>query len=42
MAQALKINPGLSLKFFKQAQPFKNPVHLQREVETLNRAGFPQ
>ena len=42
MAQALKINPGLSMKFFKQSQPFKNPVHLQRELETLIRSGFPQ
>ena len=42
MAQALKMNPGLSMKFFKQTQPFKNPDHLQREVEALGRAGFPQ
>jgi adenylate cyclase len=42
MAQALKINPGLSMKFFKQAQPFKDPDHLQREVETLIRAGLTQ
>ncbi len=42
MAQALKINPALSMKFFKQSQPFKNPDHLQREVEALIRAGFPQ
>jgi adenylate cyclase len=42
MAQALKINPGLSVKFFKQTQPFKNPAHLQRELEALIRAGFPQ
>jgi hypothetical protein len=42
MAQALKINPGLSLTFFKQSQPFKNPAHLQRELETLIRAGLPQ
>jgi adenylate cyclase len=42
MAQALKINLGLSMKFFKQTQPFKNPAHLQRELEALIRAGFPQ
>jgi adenylate cyclase len=42
MAQALKINPRLKLAFFKQTQPFKNPDHLQREIETLGRAGFPQ
>lgn len=42
MAQALKINPGISLQTFKQTQPFKNPDHLQREVEALIRAGLPQ
>jgi adenylate cyclase len=42
MAQALKINPRLKLALFKQTQPFKNPDHLQREIETLGRAGFPQ
>jgi adenylate cyclase len=42
MAQALKINPGLKLAFFKKTQPFKNPAHLQRELEALIRAGFPQ
>jgi TolB-like protein len=42
MANALRINPGLSSAFFKQSQPFKNPAHLQRELETLLRAGFPQ
>ena len=40
MAQALKINPGLSLEYFKQGQPFKNPTHLQRELEILARAGL--
>jgi adenylate cyclase len=42
MAQAIEINPGLSLKTFKKGQPFKNPAHLQRELETLGKAGFPQ
>jgi len=42
MAQALKVNPGLSIKFFKQTQPFKNPDHLQLEIEALTRAGLPQ
>jgi adenylate cyclase len=41
MARALGMNPGLSMKFFKQSQPFKNPKHLQREIEALGRAGFP-
>jgi adenylate cyclase len=40
MAQALKINPGLSLEYFKQGQPFKNPAHMQRELEILARAGL--
>jgi len=40
MAQALKINPGLSLAYFKQGQPFKNPAHLQHELEMLTRAGL--
>jgi tetratricopeptide (TPR) repeat protein len=40
MAQALKINPGLSLGYFKQGQPFKNPAHLQHELEMLARAGL--
>jgi tetratricopeptide (TPR) repeat protein len=42
MAQALEINPGLSSEVFKQGQPFKNPAHLQRELETLSKAGLPQ
>jgi len=40
MAQALKINPGLSLEYFKQGQLFKNPAHLQHELEMLARAGL--
>jgi adenylate cyclase len=40
MAQALKINPGLSLAYFKQGQTFKNPAHLQHELEMLARAGL--
>ena len=40
MAQALEINPGLSLAYFKQGQSFKNPTHLHRESEALKRAGL--
>jgi adenylate cyclase len=40
MAEAVKINPGLSLEFFKQTQPFKNPAHMQRELEALKKAGL--
>jgi tetratricopeptide (TPR) repeat protein len=42
MSRALKINPSLSIKFFKQTQPFRKPGHLQREIEALTRAGFRQ
>jgi len=42
MAQALRVNPGLSSAFLKKTQPFKNPAHLQRELETLIGAGLPQ
>jgi adenylate cyclase len=41
MAEALKINPSLSAEFFKQSQPFKNPAHMQRELETLVKVGLP-
>jgi TolB-like protein/Flp pilus assembly protein TadD len=40
VAEALKINPGLSLTFFKQTQPFKIPVQMQRELEALEKAGL--
>jgi len=40
LAEALKINPGLSAVFFKQTQPFKNPAHMQRELEALKKAGL--
>ena len=40
MAEALEINPSLSLVFFKQTQPFKNPAHMQRELEALKKAGL--
>jgi adenylate cyclase len=40
VAEALKINPSLSLEFFKQTQPFKNPAHMQRELAALKKAGL--
>jgi hypothetical protein len=40
MAEALKINPSLSLEFFKQSQPFRNTAHRQRELEALKKAGL--
>ncbi|UCE52777.1 MAG: tetratricopeptide repeat protein [Desulfobacterales bacterium] len=40
VAEAIKINPGLSLAFFEQSQPFKNPEHMKREIEALKEAGL--
>jgi len=40
MAAALKMNPALSLDSFKKGQPFKNPAHMQRELEALAKAGL--
>ncbi|UCE52287.1 MAG: tetratricopeptide repeat protein [Desulfobacterales bacterium] len=40
IAEALKINPSLSLEFFKQSQPFKNTEHMKREIEALKKAGL--
>jgi adenylate cyclase len=40
MAAALRINPNLSLEAFKLGQPFRNPAHMQRELEALTRAGL--
>jgi len=40
MAQALKLNPKLSLAFLKQSQPFKDPEHIKREIEALIKAGL--
>jgi adenylate cyclase len=40
MAAALKINPTLSLESFKQGQPFRNPAHMQRELDALTKAGL--
>ena len=40
VAEALKINSGVSLTFFKQFQPFKYTAHMQRELSALKRAGL--
>jgi len=40
IAQALKITPALSSAFFRQSQPFKNPDHMQRELQALVKAGL--
>ena len=40
VAKALKIKPSLSLVFFKQTQPFKDPAHMQRELGALKKAGL--
>jgi adenylate cyclase len=37
---ALKINPNLSLESFKLGQPFRNPAHMQRELEAFRKAGL--
>ncbi len=42
MAEALKIDPSLSSESFKEGQPFKNPAHKRRELETLRKAGLPE
>jgi adenylate cyclase len=41
MAEVCTLNPGLSVEFFKQSQPFKNLDHMQRELETLVKVGLP-
>jgi adenylate cyclase len=40
VAEALKINSGVSLTFFKQFQPFKYTAHMQRELSALKKAGL--
>jgi adenylate cyclase len=41
MAEALKINPGLSLEGQKN-NPYKNPAHLQRVLDAYRKAGMPE
>jgi adenylate cyclase len=40
ITEALRINPSLSLESFKRGQHFKNPAHMQRELEALTEAGL--
>jgi len=42
MAQALKSDRNLSLEIIIQVSPFKNPAHLQRELDALRKAGLPE
>ncbi|MGD9040657.1 MAG: tetratricopeptide repeat protein [Desulfobacteraceae bacterium] len=41
VAEALKANPDLSLKHLK-GPPYKDPVYLQRLLESLRKAGLPE
>lgn len=42
MEKALKIKPSLLLEFVKLASPYKNPAHLQRQLDALRKAGLPE
>ena len=42
MAEAIKMNPKLSLENIKKKDPFKNPAHLQRELDGYRKAGLPE
>jgi len=42
ITEALKSNRNLSLKLIVQINPFKNPAHLQRELDALRKAGLPE
>jgi adenylate cyclase len=42
MAEALKINPALSLEAVKMSRFYKNPAHLQRELDAYRKAGMPE
>jgi adenylate cyclase len=43
MAEALKINPNLSLeKFVSKTHPFKNRIHQERMMDALRKAGMPE
>jgi tetratricopeptide (TPR) repeat protein len=43
MAKALRLNPNLSLEFWKSySRFFKNPAHLHRELDALRKAGMPE
>ena len=40
MAEALEINPKLSLAFYKRRNRFKDPAHLRRVLDALSKAGL--
>jgi tetratricopeptide (TPR) repeat protein len=40
--ESLKFNPNLSLEFIKISSPYKNPAHLQRELDAYRKAGMPE
>jgi adenylate cyclase len=40
--EALKFKPDLSLEFFKMADPYRDPTHLQRVLDAYRRAGLPE
>ncbi len=42
MAKALEMTPGLSLETIKMSLPYKNPAHLQRELDAYRKAGMPE
>jgi adenylate cyclase len=42
MAEALKSNPGLSLEWIKKVNFYKNPAHLQRQLDAYRKAGMPE
>jgi tetratricopeptide (TPR) repeat protein len=43
MAEALKIEPNLSLEFIKKAElPYKNPSHLQHMLDAYRKSGMPE
>jgi tetratricopeptide (TPR) repeat protein len=41
-AEALEIKPDLSLEYFKTISHYKNPAHLQRELDARRKAGMPE
>ncbi len=42
MAEALKRGPGLSLEWYKNANPYKNPANLQQALDAFRKAGMPE
>jgi adenylate cyclase len=42
MAKALEMSPDLSLESIQVSSPYKNPAHLQRELDAYRKAGMPE